>query len=155
MHRPNCAAAARTLIRTRLVVLLPARAAHTFAPEAAVKVAVLGGLWAAVTTLAVFEFPTAAIVLGLTGIALALSLRIRAEGVCGALGGAGAICLLIGLLNLGNARSCSSQAASCGGGWPLPVFVLGLLLLPAGAGLYMLNARRIARRDQLPGSGSA
>jgi hypothetical protein len=90
-------------------------------------------LWAAITTLLVFEFPTLAILLGLAGFMLARLLRAWPEGAAGALAGAGAACLLIGLVNLGGGGPCppgpaisgilsapGSQASSCGGVAPLP-----------------------------------
>ena len=98
-------------------------------------------LWAATTTLLVFEFPTAAIVLGLAGFGLARLLRVWPEGT-GALGGAGAICLLIGLLNLGGGRPCSSsQASSCGGVAPLPLLIAGGLLIAAAVALCSAATR--------------
>jgi hypothetical protein len=90
-------------------------------------------LWAAITTLLVFEFPTLAILLGLAGFMLARLLRAWPEGAAGALAGAGAACLPIGLVNLGGGGPCppgpaisgilsapGSQASSCGGVAPLP-----------------------------------
>src|SRR5215472_11063258 len=91
----------------------------------------LWALWAIVTTLLAFEFPTAAIAAGLAGLWLARLLRFLPEGA-GAMGGAGATCLLIGLLNLGGGRSCtSSEASSCGGVAPLPLVVAGVMLIAA------------------------
>jgi hypothetical protein len=107
--------------------------------------AALWALWAAITTLLVFEFPTAAIVFGLAGFGLARFLRVWPEGV-GALGGAGAICVLIGLLNLGGGQPCSSsRASSCGGVAPLPLLIAGCLLIAASVALYSVTARQAAR----------
>jgi hypothetical protein len=108
--------------------------------------AVLWALWAAVTTLLVFEFPTAAIVLGLTGLGLAKLLRAWPEGAAGTLAGSGATCLLIGLLNLGGRRPCpSSQASSCGGVAPLPLLIAGGLLIAAAGFLYSATIRDASR----------
>jgi hypothetical protein len=107
---------------------------------------VVWALWGSVTTLAVFEFPTAVIVLGPASLALASRLRAWPEGAGGALSGAGAICVVIGLLNLGNASSCSSQTASCRGVAPVPVLVTGGLLVAAAGVVYAVRTRRrIAR----------
>lgn len=108
--------------------------------------AALWGVWAAMATLLVFEFPTGAIVLGLAGLGLARLLRVWPEGA-GALGGAGVICVLIGLLNIGGSRPCSSsQASSCGGVAPLPLLVTGgLLIAAAGVLFFLAKIRRAAR----------
>jgi len=122
--------------------------------------ALLWALWAAMTTLLAFEFPTLAILLGLAGFMLARLLRLWPEGVAGTLVGAGMVCLLIGLLNLGGGRPCTSstaaslsgilaapagQASSCGGIAPLPLLAAGSLLLAAGALLYWASARHAPR----------
>jgi hypothetical protein len=111
-------------------------------------------LWAAITTLLVFEFPTLAILLGLAGFMPARLLRAWPEGAAGALAGAGAACLLIGLVNLGGGGPCppgpaisgilsapGSQASSCGGVAPLPLLAAGGLSLAVGALLYWASAR--------------
>jgi hypothetical protein len=100
------------------------------------------------TTLLAFEFPTLAVLLGLAGFMLARLLRLWPEGAVGTLAGAGAVCLLIGLLNLGGGRPCpaspatslsdilaapDSQASSCGGVASLPLLAAGSLSLVAGA----------------------
>ena len=117
-------------------------------------------LWAAVTTLLAFEFPTLAILFGLAGLVAARLLRPWPEGAAGALAGAGAVCLLIGLLNLGGGRSCpsgpatglsgvlaapASQASSCGGVAPLPLLAAGGLSIAAGLLLYWASARHAPR----------
>ena len=122
--------------------------------------ALLWALWAAVTTLLAFEFPTLAILSGLAGLAAARLLRPWPEGAAGALAGAGAICLLIGLLNLGGGSSCpsspatspssvlpapASQASSCGGVAPLPLLAAGALSIAAGVLLYWASMRRAPR----------
>jgi hypothetical protein len=108
--------------------------------------AALWALWAAITTLLAFEFPTAAIVLGLAGLGLARLLRPWPEGVVGSLGGCGVICLLIGLLNLGGGRPCTSgRASSCGGVAPLPLLIAGGLLIAAAGVVYLATARHTAR----------
>jgi hypothetical protein len=108
------------------------------------------------TTLLAFEFPTLAVLLGLAGFMLARLLRLWPEGAVGTLAGAGTVCLLIGLLNLGGGRPCpaspatslsdilaapDSQASSCGGVAPLPLLAAGSLSLVAGALLYWASAR--------------
>jgi hypothetical protein len=113
-------------------------------------------LWGAMTTLLAFEFPTLAVLLGLAGFMLARLLRLWPEGAAGTLAGAGAVCLLIGLLNLGGGRPCpaspatslsdilaapGSQASSCGGVAPLPLLAAGSLSLVASALLYWASAR--------------
>jgi hypothetical protein len=107
--------------------------------------AVLWALWAAVTTLLVFEFPTAAVVLGLTGLGLAKLLRAWPEGAAGTLAGSGATCLLIGLLNLGGGRPCPSSQASCGGVAPVPLLIVGGLLIAAAGFLYSATIRHASR----------
>ena len=117
-------------------------------------------LWRAMTTLLAFEFPTLAVLLGLAGFMLARLLRLWPEGVAGTLVGAGMVCLLIGLLNLGGGRPCpaspatslsdilaapGSQASSCGGVAPLPLLAAGSLSLVAGALLYWASARHAPR----------
>jgi len=117
-------------------------------------------LWAGTTTLLAFEFPTLAILLGLAGFMLARLLRLWPEGAAGTLAGAGAICLLIGLLNLGGGRPCpaspavsisgilaaqGSQVSSCGGVTPLPLLAAGGLSLAVGALLYWATARHAPR----------
>ena len=117
-------------------------------------------LWAAMTTLMAFEFPTLAILLGLAGFILARLLRLWPEGAAGTLVGTGVVCLLIGLLNLGGGRPCTSgpvaslggilaaqagQAYSCGGIAPLPLLAAGSLLLAAGALLYWASTRHAPR----------
>jgi hypothetical protein len=117
-------------------------------------------LWAAVTTLLAFEFPTLAILFGLAGLVAARLLRPWPEGAAGALAGAGAVCLLIGLLNFGGGRSCpsspvtglsgvlaapASQASSCGGVASLPLLAAGGLSIAAGLLLYWASARRAPR----------
>ena len=105
------------------------------------RAAVRWGAWAAVTTLLVFEFPTGAIVLGLAGLGLGRLLRVWPEGA-GALGGSGVICVLIGLLNIGGGRPCSSGRASpCGGVAPLPLLIAGGLLIAVGGVLYSVKIR--------------
>lgn len=113
-------------------------------------------LWAAVTTLLAFEFPTLAILAGLAGIMLTRLLWLWPEGAAGTLAGAGAICLLIGLLNPGGGMPCTSspatslsgilaapasQASSCGGIAPLSLLAAGSLSLAAGALLYWISVR--------------
>jgi hypothetical protein len=106
----------------------------------------LWALWAAITTLLAFEFPTAAIVVGLAGLGLVKLLRAWPEGVAGTLGGSGAICVLVGLLNLGGGQPCAaSQASSCGGVTPLPLLVAGGLLIAAAGVLHSATARHSAR----------
>jgi len=117
-------------------------------------------LWAAVTTFMAFEFPTLAILFGLAGLVAARRLRLWPEGAAGTLSGAGAVCMLIGLLNLGGGGSCpsspvtglggvlsapASQASSCGGVAPLPLLVAGVLSMAAGVLLYCASTRRAAR----------
>lgn len=117
-------------------------------------------LWGAMTTLLAFEFPTLAILLALAGFLLARLLRLWPEGAAGTLAGAGAVCLLIGLLNLGGGGPCpaspatslsgilaapGSQASSCGGVAPLPLLAAGGLSLAAGALLYWASARHAPR----------
>lgn len=117
-------------------------------------------LWAAVTTLLAFEFPTFAILAGLAGIMLTRLLRLWPEGAAGTRVGAGAICLLIGLLNLGGGPQCTSssatslsdilaapasQASSCGGIAPLPLLAAGRLSLAAGALLCWASGRHAPR----------
>ena len=105
----------------------------------------LWAIWAAVTTLLAFEFPTAAVVLGLAGLGLARLLRIWPEGA-GALGGAGTVCLVIGLLNLGGGQPCaSSQAPSCGGVAPVPLIAVGALLVVAAIVLCTAVTRHGSR----------
>jgi hypothetical protein len=122
--------------------------------------AVSWAMWAAMTTLLAFEFPTLAILAGLAGIMLARLLRLWPEGAAGTLAGAGAVCLLIGLLNLGGGRPCTSNpatslsgilaapashASSCGGIAPLPLLAAGSLLLAVGALLYLASGRHAPR----------
>jgi hypothetical protein len=102
------------------------------------------GAVGAMTTLLAFEFPTLAVLLGLAGFMLARLLRLWPEGAAGTLAGAGAVCLLIGLLNSGGGRPCPAspatslsdilaapdgQASSCGGVAPLPLLAAGSLSL--------------------------
>jgi hypothetical protein len=109
--------------------------------------AALWALWAAITTLLVFEFPTGAIVLGVAGFGLARLLRVWPEGG-GALGGAGVICLLIGLLNFSGGQPCSGHASPCGGVAPLPLLVASGLLIAAAVAVYSAARLRTVVNDR-------
>src|SRR5687768_17474878 len=111
--------------------------------------------WVLAGALAVFSLLGAAsiglFIAPLAAIAIWLALRFGRAGpeMLGMVAGAGAVCLLIALLNR-NTRSCAEEGhilspaeteASCGGLEPMPWLVAGLVLVAAGFVAYALARR--------------
>jgi hypothetical protein len=120
--------------------------------------------WVLAGALAVFSLLGAAsiglFIAPLAGIAIWLALRFGRAGpeMLGMVSGAGAVCLLIALLNR-NTSPCAEEGhilspaeteAGCGGLEPMPWLVAGVVLVAAGVVAYALTRRSTGPGGRAP-----